>query len=64
MDAADRAAEYTELDQAIALQRRCEELPPTGRCYNCRDTVDSGAFCDPDCRDDYEKRKRMRGERM
>lgn len=50
-----------ENEQAVenALNRPDEPLPQTGRCHNCGEPV-TELFCDADCRDDWERRKRMR----
>ena len=37
-------------------------LEPTGDCYNCDE--EDQLFCDIDCRDDYEKRKRAEKHRL
>lgn len=30
---------------------------PTGQCFNCDEPVDAERlFCDPECREDYERR--------
>lgn len=40
-------------------------LQPTGECYNCDEPIDSDKlFCDADCRDDYEKRKKAESQRL
>lgn len=61
-DIADRADAVTELNLKIALDKRHKEarLRPVGSCYNCSEAIENGLFCDADCRDDYEKRERMR----
>lgn len=40
-------------------------LTPNGECYNCDESIDHDQlFCDVDCRDDYEKRKRAESQRI
>lgn len=66
-DDIDLAQSETDLLQAQALAnlRSNDRLKPTGRCYNCEESVgEAQLFCSPECRDDYEKlqwSKRMRG---
>lgn len=58
MDAVDEAQAQTDLAIKLALKNlpRAPELIPTGSCYYCDASVVDGAFCDADCRDDYEKK--------
>lgn len=47
------------------VKKQNKSLPYTGFCYNCDENVDSNNFfCDADCRDDYEKRKRAEAHRL
>lgn len=40
-------------------------LQSNGFCHNCEENVDAGqVFCDVDCREDYEKRKRAESQRL
>lgn len=62
-DFADLAAEREQIDtaNAIAAARIPADPPPKpcGQCYNCAETVNGDAtFCDADCRDDWQARKR------
>ncbi|EEN5588745.1 DUF2116 family Zn-ribbon domain-containing protein [Salmonella enterica subsp. enterica serovar Mountpleasant] len=59
-DEADIAGdiERTRLD-ALILNRERHLLPATGHCYNCGEPIPVGLFCDADCRDDYDKRKKL-----
>jgi hypothetical protein len=59
-DEVDAANEQVEMTLAAARQRRAPTLPAVGECYNCGETLRFGVFCDADCREDYEKRKRHR----
>lgn len=65
-DDIDRAQQETEFLLAAALQRTRPKLRPTGLCLECEEeltTVDGdipALFCSADCRDDFEKRERMR----
>jgi len=37
----------------------------TGHCHNCEEQVEHPRrFCDADCRDDYEARKKMEAQRL
>lgn len=61
MDIADKANDTMQMNLEVALTHRKQgDLQPMGRCYNCDELIENGAFCDPDCRDDYEKRERMK----
>lgn len=65
-DIADLAAEREQLDTAYAIaaaRRRPQGGPtPCGHCYNCDAPLPDGmTFCDADCRDDWQLRKRMQG---
>ena len=59
-DDADRAADYEERMRQAAIGRRRPALKPCGHCYNCGTSLGTTGllFCDEDCRDDYEHRKR------
>ena len=48
-------------EASIKNRPRTEKLDPAGVCHNCYETVDypTALFCDADCRDDYEARKRI-----
>ncbi len=64
MDQVDRATERESeiLSDAIGEVRRHTALKYTGCCHNCGDITGGGRrFCDVDCRDDYEKRKKLKG---
>lgn len=59
-DYIDMAQEREEQDREIALKYgRRPELPQIGSCFNCSEPIARGNFCSPDCREDYEKRKRF-----
>ena len=60
MDDMDRAAEYEQRMLEAALRVRKPEPKPCGYCHNCGSSVGTARllFCDEDCRDDYEHRKR------
>lgn len=58
MDIVDQASDHTEQLLQVALANKKKELRQKGVCYNCDEPLPTGAFCDPDCRDDYEKRDR------
>ncbi len=56
-DPADRAEKNTAMALKQSLAYRKVELPSIGRCHHC-DEYCKGAFCDADCRDDYEAMRR------
>lgn len=63
MDFADIASEREQIDteRAIAAARTPprSETVPCGQCYNCdADVPADHSFCDGDCRDDWQARKR------
>ena len=63
-DFADVAAEREQQDtaRAIAAARRPVDPAPIacGECHNCSATVPPGAtFCDADCRDDWQARRKV-----
>jgi hypothetical protein len=62
-DANDRA--QLELERAIAAARGSNgiEYAQTGACLNCETPVEGAAFCDAECREDYERRRRAQGRR-
>lgn len=64
-DILDQASdlEQRERDTAIATARQQaarQELPPScGQCFNCESSVPPGVrYCDSECRDTHEHRKR------
>ena len=59
-DIADLADIQIEQSLEQALRRRAPVLQSTGRCYNCEAPLPAGTFCDPDCREDWEKREKRR----
>jgi hypothetical protein len=65
MDIIDQAGEFQEreLAAALAAARQVTDSGPTpcGLCHNCTEptTTPDAAFCDADCRDDWEHRRRM-----
>lgn len=58
MDIADIADQLVEQNVEIARAEAARFKPQvaTGFCLNCDETVDSGLFCDTDCRDDHARR--------
>jgi|RifOxyD3_1024039.scaffolds.fasta_scaffold12496_2 hypothetical protein len=66
-DEIDRACEAEEWFRSQALDNRqvmADAMPFTGQCYNCELTIDSGSFCDVDCRDDYDLREKQNKQRV
>jgi hypothetical protein len=59
-DYIDSAQDRELLDRDLALQLRKPELRHTGYCHNCGEST-AGAFCDIECGNDYEQRKRFNG---
>jgi hypothetical protein len=63
-DEADIAQVAIEMQLAAARLRRKPTLLAVQRCYNCDADLEGDAlFCDRDCRDDYEKRRRTHASR-
>ena len=61
MDDADRAQKAEEGRREDALKKRMPELIAVGFCHNCGEALRPGLlFCDADCRDDYEKRSKLK----
>ena len=59
----DQDAATQELMLAFAIEQLVYQptLKPIGTCYNCQEKVGGcRLFCDPDCRDDYEKIQRSK----
>jgi hypothetical protein len=57
-DVADLADHQIEQSLQQALRTRAPVIVPRGTCHNC-DEPARGLFCDPECRDDWEKRERL-----
>lgn len=61
-DFADLAAEREQLDTARAIAAaRCsapDRPRPCGTGHNCGEAIEGAAFCDSDCRDDWQLRRR------
>jgi hypothetical protein len=48
-----------------AREKPVERLAYIGRCWNCSEPLaEPLRFCDADCRDDYEKIKRSRAQKV
>lgn len=47
-----------------ARQVVADMMPFTGRCYNCDALLGVGSFCDSDCRDDHQLRKKQDKQRV
>lgn len=58
-DIADDAQENIERTLYLAQVLRRRENLPTGACLICEEPT-PGSFCSPECRDDYEKRQKLR----
>jgi hypothetical protein len=60
-DEADQAQFIEERDRKLALQVRRPELPVTGECHYCGETIRAPRlFCESGCRDDYEREQEAR----
>lgn len=61
-DEIDKANDLAEMERSQAVRDALKKRGPAyvGRCHNCDDPIDTGAFCSPECRGDYEKRERMK----
>jgi hypothetical protein len=58
-DPLDDAAKTTELLFQEALRKRAQVPEKTGFCLACEEPT-IGAFCSPECREDYEKLSKLR----
>ena len=47
------------LDARVAIP-----MPYTGQCYNCEELIEHDNFCDTNCRDDYQIRKKQESQRV
>jgi hypothetical protein len=62
-DVADIAGENDEynLIEARVTSRKPTGPAPTGRCHYCDEIVaDDHPFCDPECRDEFDREQRLR----
>lgn len=61
-DIADLASDREEMDRARALAAARRAVPQwpaaCGTCHNCGEPIEAAAFCDVDCRDDWQRRTR------
>lgn len=63
-DAADAAGDEQELVEALLLRQHREAAAQhqqvlgtyTGHCLNCEEPLETGRYCDEECRYDHEKR--------
>jgi len=63
-DLLDQASEIQALLEEAQIQNIRNQVVPTGggHCLNCDEQLaPTHSFCDADCRQDYEKRQRMKG---
>ena len=58
-DPLDEAERFTNLFLQEGLSKRAKVPENTGQCLAC-DEPTKGAFCSPDCREDYERLSRLR----
>lgn len=63
-DQIDLAQRFEEMHRDIAHREQAAKptMPFKGECYNCGAPIERGCFCDADCRDDYERRVRLKGK--
>jgi len=57
MDQFDLASEFEQLAREAALRQRKPVTKHNGHCLNCGEAA-RGAFCNPECREDYERIER------
>lgn len=66
-DVFDQASDREEQDRQLCIgmaRRVVQELPAVGRCHWCEEIVAPGhKFCDSDCRDGWERDKKLRERR-
>lgn len=54
----DMASAQEEFARNQSLKIRMPELPKTGFCHNCGESVKANySFCDSPCRHDFERRE-------
>lgn len=58
-DPLEEAAAVTEMLLAKSLSVRAKVPELTGFCLECEEPTE-GAFCSRECREDYEKRERLK----
>lgn len=61
-DPLEDAAKTTELLFQEAIRKRAKVPEKTGFCLACEEPT-AGAFCSPECREDYEKISKLRAIR-
>ena len=61
-DEIDKANDLAELERASAIRAITArpEMAYCGRCRNCDEPLEQGAFCDASCAEDYRKREAFR----
>lgn len=62
-DVVDAANKIVQLEIDVLIKNRRNQLEKEtltlkGSCYNCEEPLQGKLFCDVDCREDYDKRKR------
>lgn len=63
-DIIDEANELEQLQINAALSsRKKESMTFIGRCHYCESALLNGHFCDSDCRDDFEKERKLKPQR-
>jgi hypothetical protein len=61
-DPLDEAERFTNLFVQEGLAKRARVPEKTGFCLACEEPT-GGAFCSPDCREDYERMQRLKAIR-
>lgn len=61
-DEVDKANDLAELERMAAIRAITarSEMAYCGRCRNCDEPLEQGAFCDASCAEDYQKRVAFR----
>jgi len=61
-DEIDKANDLAELERVAAIRAITTRpsLAYCGRCRNCDEPLEQGAFCDASCAEDYRKREAFR----
>jgi len=61
-DEVDKANDLAELERMAAIRAVIArtEMAYCGRCRNCDEPLEQGAFCDASCAEDYQKREAFR----
>lgn len=62
IDFADQAQDLSDLILSRTLQNQQlkTSIPFSGLCLSCEEPIEKGRYCDSDCRDDHESRRKRK----